>query len=94
MPDDLEQQPSVTSRVKNIILGAPRNINDPGIFHKIALIPVLAWIGLGADGLSSSSYGPEEAFRGVRKPYIPCPLAGASYFINCIYYFLRLFQDY
>ncbi|MGA7719960.1 MAG: APC family permease [Ignavibacteriaceae bacterium] len=63
MPDDLEQQPSVTSRVKNIILGAPRNINDPGIFHKIALIPVLAWIGLGADGLSSSSYGPEEAFR-------------------------------
>ena len=33
------------------------------IFHKISLIPVLAWIGLGADGLSSSSYGPEEAFR-------------------------------
>ena len=29
MPDDLEQQPSVTSRVKNIILGAPRNLNDP-----------------------------------------------------------------
>ena len=24
---------------------------------------MLAWIGLGADGLSSSSYGPEEAFR-------------------------------
>jgi len=27
------------------------------------LIPILAWIGLGADGLSSSSYGPEEAFK-------------------------------
>ncbi len=26
---------------------------------------MLAWIGLGADGLSSSSYGPEEAFRAV-----------------------------
>jgi amino acid transporter len=27
------------------------------------LIPVLAWVGLGADGLSSSAYGPEEAFK-------------------------------
>src|SRR6185503_9938367 len=26
-------------------------------------IPFLAWVGLGADGLSSSAYGPEEAFR-------------------------------
>ncbi|MCX6696958.1 MAG: APC family permease, partial [Methanoregula sp.] len=39
-----------------------KNLEDPGIFHKIALIPVLAWIGLGADGVSSSSYGPPEAF--------------------------------
>ncbi|MFA5347190.1 MAG: APC family permease, partial [Methanoregula sp.] len=31
-------------------------------FHKIALFPLLAWIGLGADGVSSSSYGPPEAF--------------------------------
>src|SRR5437870_9452295 len=28
----------------------------------IALIAFLAWVGLGADGLSSSCYGPEEAF--------------------------------
>jgi len=41
----------------------PRNINEPSLFHKISLIPILAWIGLGADGLSSSSYGPEEAFK-------------------------------
>ena len=26
-------------------------------------MPFLAWVGLGADGLSSSAYGPEEAFR-------------------------------
>ena len=45
------------------IFGKPKDINDPHIFHKLALIPALAWIGLGADGLSSSSYGPEEAFR-------------------------------
>jgi amino acid transporter len=45
------------------LIGAPRNPEEPSIFHKLSLIPVLAWIGLGADGLSSSSYGPEEAFR-------------------------------
>jgi hypothetical protein len=28
----------------------------------IALVAFLAWVGLGADGLSSSCYGPEEAF--------------------------------
>ncbi|HWE27103.1 MAG TPA: APC family permease, partial [Polyangia bacterium] len=27
------------------------------------LIPFLAWVGLGSDGLSSSAYGPDEAFR-------------------------------
>jgi amino acid transporter len=56
---------SLAAKFKQAILGAPRNIDDPKIFHKLALIPVLAWIGLGADGLSSSSYGPEEAFRAI-----------------------------
>jgi amino acid transporter len=56
-------KPSSTTRIKHLVFGSPRNINDPKIFHKLALIPILAWIGLGADGLSSSSYGPEEAFR-------------------------------
>ncbi|MDR3666465.1 MAG: APC family permease [Ignavibacteriaceae bacterium] len=56
---------SLANKIKQIIFGAPRNINDPRIFHKLALIPLLAWIGLGADGLSSSSYGPEEAFRAI-----------------------------
>jgi amino acid transporter len=63
MSDNIEPPSSTATRLKNIILGSPRNINDPTIFHKIALIPILAWVGLGADGLSSSSYGPEEAFR-------------------------------
>jgi hypothetical protein len=46
-----------------MILGTPRQLKDPHLFHKMALIPILAWVGLGADGLSSSAYGPEEAFR-------------------------------
>jgi len=60
----LTSEPSTTlGRIRRAIFGAPRNVQDPGIFHKMALIPFLAWIGLGADGLSSSAYGPDEAFR-------------------------------
>jgi len=50
-------------KLKQTLFGAPRDLADRSLFHRIALIPILAWIGLGADGLSSSSYGPEEAFR-------------------------------
>lgn len=32
------------------------------MFHNLSLIAFFAWVGLGADGLSSSCYGPEEAF--------------------------------
>ncbi len=49
--------------MKNIFIGKSRDINDHGIFHKMSLIAVLAWVGLGADGLSSSCYGPEESIR-------------------------------
>jgi len=31
----------------------------------MSLVAFLAWVGLGADGLSSSSYGPEEAFKAI-----------------------------
>ncbi len=48
--------------IKEMLLGKRRNPLDPHIFHQISLIALLAWIGLGADGLSSSAYGPEEAF--------------------------------
>jgi amino acid transporter len=54
---------TVFERLRRRFIGEPRDINEPSLFHKISLIPILAWIGLGADGLSSSSYGPEEAFK-------------------------------
>jgi len=60
---ETENKKSLFNRAVRKIIGPPRDINDPSIFHKLALIPFFAWIGLGADGLSSSSYGPEEAFR-------------------------------
>jgi amino acid transporter len=45
------------------LFGKPRNLRDPKLFHNISLIAFFAWVGLGADGLSSSAYGPDEAFR-------------------------------
>ncbi|HIG99006.1 MAG TPA: APC family permease [Thermoplasmata archaeon] len=64
MQDEAPQQ-SLLRRISTKIIGRPRNINDPSIFHKLSLIALLSWIGLGADGLSSSSYGPEEAFKAI-----------------------------
>src|SRR6266567_2586341 len=54
---------SLFQKIRRIIFGAPKHLQDTNLFHKMALIPVLAWVGLGSDGLSSSAYGPEEAFR-------------------------------
>ena len=51
------------ARIKRAIFGAPKDIKDPHAFHQLSLVALLAWVGLGADGLSSSAYGPEEAFK-------------------------------
>src|SRR6476619_3275442 len=50
-------------RIRRVVLGAPKDVQEPHAFHKLSLIAFLAWVGLGADGLSSSAYGPEETFR-------------------------------
>lgn len=49
-------------RIKNLLIGKSHNPRDSRIFHQLTLIAFFAWIGLGADGLSSSCYGPEQAF--------------------------------
>lgn len=48
--------------IKRFFLGAPLDPFRKDIRQHIALIAFFAWIGLGADGISSSAYGPEEAF--------------------------------
>ena len=49
---------------------------DPRIFHHVTLIAFLAWVGLGADGLSSSAYGPEAAFKALgQHAYLAVALA-------------------
>lgn len=53
----------MTTFLKKLLIGERRDIHDPQLFHKVSLVAFLAWVGLGADGLSSSAYGPDEAFR-------------------------------
>jgi amino acid transporter len=48
--------------LSGLLIGPPRDVRDPEVFHRVSLIAFLAWVGLGSDGLSSSCYGPEEAF--------------------------------
>ncbi len=47
---------------RKFVIGESRDPLDPKVFHHLSLAAFLAWVGLGADGLSSSCYGPEEAF--------------------------------
>lgn len=58
----MDENPSFFQKFKIIILGRAKDPQDSSIFHKLSLIAFFAWIGLGADGLSSSCYGPSEAF--------------------------------
>ncbi|WP_085314541.1 APC family permease [Derxia lacustris] len=52
-----------TRRLRDVVLGKPLDPTNQATRHSLALVAFLAWVGLGADGLSSSAYGPEEAFR-------------------------------
>ncbi len=49
-------------KLGEVFIGKPRDPLHPETRHNMALVAFLAWIGLGADGLSSACYGPEEAF--------------------------------
>jgi len=79
MQNNVPNKPSLFRRIQTKLIGRPRNIHDPSIFHKLSLIALLSWIGLGADGLSSSSYGPAEAFNVIQNhPYLAIFLALAT----------------
>lgn len=50
-------------KLRQKIVGKPLDPLSAKTRQHIALVAFLAWVGLGADGLSSSCYGPEEAFK-------------------------------
>jgi amino acid transporter len=77
--DSLLPHHSFAERMQRKVLGEPRAVGDPQAVHKLSLIAFLAWVGLGADGLSSSAYGPEEAFRALGDHhYLALALAVAT----------------
>ena len=80
-PDPIaeDDRPSVAARVRRLLIGGPKDLQDRRLFHRLSLIPFLAWVGLGADGLSSSSYGPQEAFLALgQHTYLAVGLALAT----------------
>ncbi len=65
--------------LKTAVIGRARNPLDRTVFHRLSLIAFFAWVGLGADGLSSSAYGPAEAFISLHHhPYLAVFVAFAS----------------
>ncbi|QDU31453.1 hypothetical protein ETAA8_66110 [Anatilimnocola aggregata] len=74
-------EPGMTQAVKTLLVGKPLDLADHSIHQHISLIAFLAWVGLGADGLSSSCYGPSEAFEHLRgHTYLALFLALATVF--------------
>ena len=39
-------------KAKSLLFGPKRQITDRNVFHRLSLVAVFAWVGLGADGLS------------------------------------------
>ncbi|MFN8241782.1 MAG: APC family permease [Bacteroidales bacterium] len=54
---------SIGERLKIAFIGKAKVIQDKRLFHSLTLVAFFAWVGLGSDGISSSCYGPEEAYR-------------------------------
>jgi amino acid transporter len=69
----------VHKKLRHALFGKPKDITDSRTFHNISLVALLAWVGLGSDGLSSSAYGPDEAFRALGShTYLAVALAAAT----------------
>lgn len=60
---------NILQKLRRFFIGTARDPFEKDTRKNIALIAFLAWIGLGADGLSSSAYGPEEAFLALGSHY-------------------------
>jgi amino acid transporter len=52
-------------KIRDMVLGKALDPLKKETRHSLVLVAFFAWVGLGADGLSSSAYGPEMTFRGL-----------------------------
>jgi hypothetical protein len=93
-----DKKPGLLGALWRTLVGPPKDISEPRrLFHRMSLIPILAWVGLGADGLSSSAYGPEEAFRALGShTYLALLLAAAIALTVCIisYSYSRIIEHF
>ena len=97
MRPDQEKEESTLHAAVGRIFGGPKDLKDRSIFRRLSLIPLLAWIGLGADGLSSSSYGPAEAFKALGDhTYLALLLAVATAFTVVVisYAYSRIIEHF
>jgi amino acid transporter len=90
-------EPTLGEKVRRVVVGKPRELKDKRIFHSLSLVAFLAWVGLGADGLSSSSYGPEEAYKTLREhtylaPALALLVAVTVFVISAAY--TRIIQEF
>ena len=71
-PDHIEYRVlTFIKRAFAFVIGPARALTDPQLFHKISLAAFLAWVGLGADGLSSSAYGPGRRVPRAPRQHLP-----------------------
>ncbi len=83
-------KPTIRGRLKTLIMGKPRDLRDTLLFRHVSLVAFLAWVGLGADGLSSSCYGPAEAFANLREHrylavFLALAIAATVFIISACY---------
>lgn len=100
-PDEAapHERPTIEEKVKTLLVGKPLDLADRRVYQHISLVAFLAWVGLGADGLSSSCYGPAEAFANLQgHEYLAVFLALATVFTvavisRCYSYIIEAFPS-
>src|SRR3989338_5595324 len=76
---------SLYQKIKTFVFGKAINPFDRNLLNKLSLVAFFAWVGLGADALSSSTYGPEQAFLALHgHVYLGIFVAIASAITICV----------
>lgn len=57
-----QSEADLAGQIKDIIIGKPKDVEDKSVYHQMSLVAFFAWVAVGSDLLSSSCYGPSEAF--------------------------------
>ena len=70
----------IPEKVKTLLVGKPRDLADQSVFHHVSLVAFLAWVGLGADGLSQLLLRSARGVRNLWAARVPgdLPVVGRS----------------